>query len=197
MRGGEARFDDFVRQRYDQLLRYAVMLTGRRWDAEEIVQEALLRCLRRWRRVPAENEVAYARKAIYHEFLRQAKRRPQVALDELVEQADLAELADLAGEVVGRDHVLVLLQQLPPRQRAAVLARVVWDLSEAQTAIELDCSVGTVKSLTSRGMARARQVLAEQQATAPGGGEHDGRRAGRRGVPDARAAHQPGRAHST
>ncbi|PPK69489.1 sigma-70 family RNA polymerase sigma factor [Actinokineospora auranticolor] len=165
MRGGDAGFDEFVRERYDQLLRYAIMLTGRRWDAEEIVQEALLRCLRRWRRVPADNAVAYVRKAIYHEFLRVARRKPQVPLDELAEQLDLE---DFAPAVVARDHVLVVLQQLPPRQRAAVLARVVLDLSEAQTAVELDCSVGTVKSLTSRGMARIRQLWAAEQAAAPG-----------------------------
>ncbi|GLZ40006.1 sigma-70 family RNA polymerase sigma factor [Actinokineospora sp. NBRC 105648] len=170
MRGGDLDFDGFVRERYDQLLRYAVMLTGRRWDAEEIVQEALLRCLRRWRRVPADNAVAYARKAIYHEFLRVAKRKPQVPLDELTEQLDLE---DFSGAVVDRDHVLIMLQQLPPRQRAAVLARVVHDLSEAQAAVELDCSVGTVKSLTSRGMARVRQLWGQgqwgqEQAAAPG-----------------------------
>ncbi|WP_026425748.1 sigma-70 family RNA polymerase sigma factor [Actinokineospora inagensis] len=162
MRGVETGFDQFVRERYDQLLRYAVMLTGRRWDAEEIVQEALLRCLRRWRRVPADNAVAYARKAIYHEFLRVAKRKTPVPLDELVEQVDLA---DFAHSVVERDHVLIVLQQLPPRQRAAVLARVVLDLSEAQAATELACSVGTVKSLTSRGMAKVRQLWAAETAT--------------------------------
>ncbi|GLZ37970.1 sigma-70 family RNA polymerase sigma factor [Actinokineospora sp. NBRC 105648] len=138
-----------------------IQLTGRRSVAEEIVQEALLRCLRRWRRVPADNAVAYARKAIYHEFLRVAKRKPQVPLDELTEQLDLE---DFSGAVVDRDHVLIMLQQLPPRQRAAVLARVVHDLSEAQAAVELDCSVGTVKSLTSRGMARVRQLWDDQGA---------------------------------
>ncbi|RLK60736.1 sigma-70 family RNA polymerase sigma factor [Actinokineospora cianjurensis] len=165
MPGSEPGFDQFVRDRYDQLLRYAVMLTGRKWDAEEIVQEALLRCLRRWRRVPADNALAYARKAVYHEFLRVAKRKPQVSLDDLAEQLDLD---DFTGAVVEREHVLVLLQQLPPRQRAAVVARVVLDLSEAQTAVELACSVGTVKSLTSRGMARVRQLWAAQAPASQG-----------------------------
>ncbi|MDQ3405945.1 MAG: sigma-70 family RNA polymerase sigma factor [Actinomycetota bacterium] len=154
-------FDGFVRERYDQLLRYAIILTGRRWDAEEIVQEALLRCLRRWRKVPAEHAVAYVRKAIFHEFLRSTKHREPVPLDEVPEQVDLS---DFAGAVVAREHVMIVLQQLPPRQRAAVVARFVLDLSEAQTAVELGCTVGTVKSLSSRGMARVRQLWMVDQA---------------------------------
>jgi RNA polymerase sigma-70 factor (sigma-E family) len=151
----ELDFDGFVRERYDQLLRYAVMLTGRRWDAEEVLQEALVRCLRRWRKVPADNAVAYARKAVYHEFLRSAKRKNTVTIDEIAETLDIE---DFAGAVVAREHVLAVLQTLPPRQRAAVVARYVLDLTEAQTAVELGCSVGTVKSLTSRGLASVRRT---------------------------------------
>ncbi|CRK60095.1 putative RNA polymerase ECF-subfamily sigma factor [Alloactinosynnema sp. L-07] len=166
----ELDFDGFVRERYDQLLRYAVMLTGRRWDAEEILQEALVRCLRRWRKVPADNAVAYARKAIYNEFLRSAKRKTVVTLDEIAEQLDLE---DFSGAVVAREHVLAVLQTLPPRQRAAVVARFVLDLTEAQAAVELGCSVGTIKSLTSRGLAKVRQTwkageLAADAVASPG-----------------------------
>jgi RNA polymerase sigma factor (sigma-70 family) len=50
------------------------------------------------------------------------------------------------------------LRSLPPRQRAAVVLRVVDDLSELETSRALGCSVGTVKSLTSRGLARLRMT---------------------------------------
>ncbi|GGS22838.1 MULTISPECIES: SigE family RNA polymerase sigma factor [Actinokineospora] len=174
----EPEFDEFVRERYPQLLRYAVMLTGRQWDAEEVVQEALLRCLKRWRRVPAENAVAYVRKAIYHEFLRAAKKATPVAPEEIAEQLDLT---DVAGSVASRDHVLLVLQKLPPRQRAAVVARFVLDLSEAQAAVELGCTVGTVKSLTSRGVARMKELWAADEAVV-GGWPGVDRESGRRGT---------------
>lgn len=167
----EPEFDEFVRERYPQLLRYAVMLTGRQWDAEEVVQEALLRCLKRWRRVPADNAVAYVRKAIYHEFLRAAKKAAPVAPEEIAEQLDMT---DIAGAVVSRDHVLVVLQKLPPRQRAAVVARFVLDLSEAQAAVELGCAVGTVKSLTSRGLARMKEIWELEQTAAAGSPDFSG-----------------------
>jgi RNA polymerase sigma-70 factor (sigma-E family) len=172
----EPEFDAFVRERYPQLLRYAVMLTGRRWDAEEVVQEALLRCLKRWRSVPADNAVAYVRRAIYNEFLRAAKKATPVAPEELLDQLDLT---DVAASVASRDHILLVLQELPPRQRAAVVARFVLDLSEAQTAEELGCAVGTVKSLTSRGVARMKELWSADETAVGcrrGGAGHDRRR---------------------
>ncbi|OLR90674.1 SigE family RNA polymerase sigma factor [Actinokineospora bangkokensis] len=165
MPGEDPSFDAFVRERYGALLRYAVMLTGRRPDAEEVVQEALLRCLARWRRVPAANQVAYARKAVYHEFLRTVRRKPPVPLEDHVDRLDVA---DFSGAVEDRQHVLLVLGQLPARQRAAVVCRVVLDMTEAQAAQELGCSVGTVKSLTSRGLARVRQLWGADEPASPG-----------------------------
>ena len=162
---GDPDFDAFVRERYDQLLRHALMLAGRRSDAEEIVQEALLRCLARWRKVAPENEVAYARKAIYHEFLRTVRHKRPVPLEEFAEQLGVA---DFTGAADNRHHVLLVLQQLPARQRAAVVCRVVLDMTEAQAARELGCAVGTVKSLTSRGLARVRELWGAEEPAAPG-----------------------------
>lgn len=158
MRDREPEFEQFVHDHYSELLRYAVMVTGRRWDAEEVVQEALLRCLRRWRRVPAHNALAYARRVVFNEVMRSAKRRSTTA-------DPIQEFPDFAGDIAERHQVLMMLRQLPPRQRAAVVARFFLDLSEAQAASELGCSVGTVKSLTSRGLARLRQLWSTTPAT--------------------------------
>lgn len=161
---GEAEFEQFVRERYEQLLRYAVMLTGRQADAEEVVQEALLRCLRRWRRIEPDHAMAYARKAVLNEFLR-ATRKREVVYDEpgFVE--------DFAAASVDRDQLLSALRRLPGRQRAAVVLRFLLDLSEAQAAEELGCSVGNVKSLTSRGLARIRELWTVRHEVANGKGQ--------------------------
>ena len=62
-------------------------------------------------------------------------------------------------EYAVRDELWRALSELPPRMRAVVVLRWVEDLSEAQTAHALGCSVGTVKSQSSRALARLRTVL--------------------------------------
>ena len=55
-----------------------------------------------------------------------------------------------------------MLQQLPERQREAIVCRFYLDLSEAQTADALGISTGTVKSSTSRGLASLRVALGSE-----------------------------------
>ncbi|MER7284090.1 sigma-70 family RNA polymerase sigma factor, partial [Dactylosporangium sp. NPDC000244] len=68
-------------------------------------------------------------------------------------------LADSASTMDDRDLLRRALAALPPRQRAAVVLRFYEDLSEHQAAAVLGCSLGTVKSLTSRGLQRLRRDL--------------------------------------
>lgn len=73
---------------------------------------------------------------------------------------DTASGPDAYDRVADRDLVLGALRGLPKRTRAVLVLRYYEDLSEAATAEVLDCSVGTVKSLASRGLARLRRQLA-------------------------------------
>jgi RNA polymerase sigma factor (sigma-70 family) len=57
------------------------------------------------------------------------------------------------------------LAELPVRQREVVVLRFFADLSVEQTATALGCSTGTVKSYTSRALARLRNVLADDNET--------------------------------
>lgn len=61
-----------------------------------------------------------------------------------------------------RDHLWRLLFRLPARQRAVLVLRYYDDLSETAVAEVLDVPVGTVKSTTSRGLARLRQLMEEE-----------------------------------
>ena len=65
---------------------------------------------------------------------------------------------DQADAVAERDFLLRALAGLPPRQRTVLVLRYYNDLSEAEIAGVLGCSVGTVKSQASRGLARLREV---------------------------------------
>jgi RNA polymerase sigma factor (sigma-70 family) len=66
------------------------------------------------------------------------------------------------------------LAALPPRQRAVLVLRYFEDLTEAQTAMMLGCSVGTVKSQTARGLARLRDAATGAGARYSSAGEGDG-----------------------
>ena len=55
-----------------------------------------------------------------------------------------------------RAELVAALRTLPPRQRAVIVLRYFLDLSEAETAQALDCSLGTVKSTSSKALARLR-----------------------------------------
>ncbi len=68
-------------------------------------------------------------------------------------------MPDVADAYAQRDLVVSALAHLAPRQRAAVVLRYFDDLSEAETAVALGCSVGTVKSQTSRAIARLRDLI--------------------------------------
>jgi RNA polymerase sigma factor (sigma-70 family) len=59
------------------------------------------------------------------------------------------------------------LRTLPPRQRAAIVLRYYEDLSEAQTAEVMGCSVGTVKAQVSTGLGRLRDRSGANLDTAP------------------------------
>jgi RNA polymerase sigma-70 factor (sigma-E family) len=147
----------FVAERGDRLLGTAALLAGSRDAGEDLMQSALERLLRNWRRVEGDPE-SYVRRTLYNlavdGWRRQRLWQRKAVLTEPDPPADLAAAVDL------RDAVIRMLVQLPPRQRAVVVLRYFEQLSEAETAQALGCSVGTVKSATSRGLARLRELTA-------------------------------------
>jgi len=66
---------------------------------------------------------------------------------------------DQSDVLAERDRMATALATLPPRMRAVLVLRYGEDLGEAATAAALGCSVNTVKSQTTRGLARLRATL--------------------------------------
>lgn len=102
---------------------------------------------------------AYARKILLRDFLRwnRRRRRTDVFVDAGSEQS-----ARYGGgvDIDVRISVLAILRRLPRQQRAVVVLRYYQDLTEAETAALLGCSIGTVKSHTSRALDRLRTIPA-------------------------------------
>jgi RNA polymerase sigma-70 factor (sigma-E family) len=164
--GSDEEFDAFMRGRWPAMVRLAYALTGDVGHAEDLAQAAFARAYASWGRVRrAGNPDAYVRRIVINEH-RSLFRKRRVA-EEL--RGDLADT--LGGQQLGgqqgpeeQDALLDALRALGPRQRAVVVLRYWLDLSEAETAAALNCSVGTVKSQGSRALATLRKTAGVRDA---------------------------------
>ncbi len=150
---------EFVRASTPALLRTAYLLTGDVQLAEDLVQTALTKTARAWRRLHREgNALAYARRVLYHEQVSYWRRRRVLEhLTDLV--PDTTSTVDAYDEVDLRIALRTALLRLPSGQRSVVVCRFFDDLSEAETADVLGMAIGTVKSQTHRGLAALRRAV--------------------------------------
>ena len=161
MQHTRAEFDRFVADSTDGLLRTAFLIVGDLPEAEDLVQETLLKVAKRWPRVRRmERPVAYARRILVNLSLDGAARRSRSRAELTGEMPpDRSDGADAAGASDATGELLNALAALPPRQRSVLVLRYFLDLPEAEVAAALKCSLGTVKSTTSRGLARLEHTL--------------------------------------
>jgi RNA polymerase sigma-70 factor (sigma-E family) len=154
------RLDRLLAERGDHLLHAAIALAGSRADAEDLLQAAVERLLRRRRQV--DDVEAYLRRILYNlaadgwhkrgAWYRRRALPPSQPNDDT--GPDPITTVDL------RDALVRALREVPPRQRAVLVLRYWEQLTQAETADVLGCSEGTVKSATSRGLARLRELTA-------------------------------------
>jgi RNA polymerase sigma-70 factor (sigma-E family) len=156
-------FKSFVELRYTALLRTAFLLTGSSHAAEDLVQTALLGAMRRWRRI--DDPMAYLRRAMVNQRTNYWRRIASREL--LLPEMASGRVDDEVAALAERDELLRALAGLPARMRAVVVLRYWEDLTEAATAQVLGCSVGSVKSQASRGLAKLRDALRSSRPDRP------------------------------
>jgi len=164
---GEDPLGRLMAERGTHLLHAAIALTGSRAEAEDLLQAAVERLLRRRR--PVDDLEAYLRRILYNlaadgwrrrgTWLRARSRAPVRAADFI--EPDPLITVDL------RDALFRALRQLSPRQRTVVVLRYWEQLTQAETAELLGCSEGNVKAVTSRGLSRLRELTAAWQDPQP------------------------------
>lgn len=148
----EEVFPVLIRDAY----RVAYRLLGDRSEAEDVAQEACARAYSRWSSVRDHAEPWTVRVAsnlaldTLRARTRAARRNARIVSNETTSPAPVDDRLDLYAA----------LEALPRRQREVVVLRYLADLSEAQTADLMGCSVGSVKTHSSRGLAALRGVLA-------------------------------------
>lgn len=146
----DAAFTEFVTARLPHLLKVGRALAGDEQRGADLVQDALERTLLHWRNV--RDPDAFVRRAMVNRSVsvwrKQWRERP------------LTEMREPVGSDRPPDHeLLAAVKRLPPRQRAVIALRYYVDITEAQTAEALGCSVGTVKSQANRAMKALRAEL--------------------------------------
>ncbi len=158
---GVSECERFLLGEHAALTRAAYLLTGDQSAAQDLVQETLVRVIVQWRRVArADQPAAYVHRMMLNAFLSGRRRSWHGELPHAIlpDQATGSPYTAVDEQDVLRRALLTL----SPRQRAAVVLRHYEDRSEADTAALMGCSVGTVKSLGSRGLAALRAALAAE-----------------------------------
>ncbi len=154
-------FADFVSRHQRPLLRAAWLLAGEWTSAEDLVQNSLASVWPRWQRIGPDDaqRLAYIHRVLVTRCMRDRRRRWSSELPTAVLSdagLEFAQTEEARADI--RRDLVCAMADLPPRQRAAIVLRYFVDLTEADTAAAMGCSVGAVKSHTHKAISRLRQM---------------------------------------
>ena len=148
-----------------RLFGHAVRVLGDRSEAEDVVQETMVRLWKiapDWRQGEAEVSTWAYRVAVNlcTDRLRRRARQPQVALDDTAEPAsNIAGVVARMTETSRAEALQSALATLPDRQRQAVVLRHIEGLPNPEIAQIMDIGVEAVESLTARGKRALKDAL--------------------------------------
>lgn len=152
-------FTEFMLSRWAGLVRFGYGLTGDQGLAEDLAQTALTRAYASWSKVRrAADPDAYVHRIMINS--NRSRFRGSRVPEQLTDSPPDHPGHDLADRPDERTELMTALMSLPAGQRAVVVLRYWMDLSEADTAVALGCSIGNVKSQAARALAKLR-VAAE------------------------------------
>lgn len=148
------------------LWRYCLGLTGNPWDAEDLVQDTLVRALGRiggvWQEVPAKAYLFRIATNLWIDCHRRCERRPAQ-----VEFADEARAVAEAVPIDIEEAMLLLVVRLPVRQRIVLLLHDVFGFTSTETAGMVGSTEGAVKAALHRARATLRHSVAQEEAAPP------------------------------
>lgn len=151
-------FSEFVAVSSARLFRTAYLVLGDHQLAQDLLQESLVKTYVAWPRLRDQSRAeAYARRTIVTTSVSWRRRRS--FHERPVDLVPDPGVPDDTDRVAAQDELWSQLHGLPPGQRAAVALRYCEDLSEAQTAQLMGCSVGTVKRQASMGISKLRSRM--------------------------------------
>lgn len=159
-------FTAFVHVHGTAFTRTALLLTGSPHSAEDLVQSALASAFVQWESLQDLDEaVAFVRRKLTSTHVQWRRRRASSEVP--VAEARTGHVADVALALGEREDLLAALRRLSSRQRAVIVLRYFDDLTEAQTAEILGCSIGSVKTHGYRGLERLRELMGAPSLAVP------------------------------
>jgi RNA polymerase sigma-70 factor (sigma-E family) len=157
-------FSDWARAHSPDLLRRAMLLCGDRHQAEDLVQETLVRLFLHWRQVDHDNNPAgYASTTLFRVFVSGRRRRSSAELP----SATLPERPSPSADSEGHLDLVAALQTLSPKQRCVVVARYVDDRPVSEVARLMRRTEGWVRVNASRALHQLRDSALVTAATVP------------------------------
>jgi RNA polymerase sigma-70 factor, ECF subfamily len=164
--GDHEAFEELVRATYMDAYTLAYRLTGDEEDARDVVQEAYLRAYRGLKRFRGEAQFTtwlyrITANCASSTLGKRARHRHDVLDDDddIVDVSARVDPAEQADRGAVRDRVKQALAELPPRLRAVVVLRDVYDLSHEAIAAELGISESAAKVRLHRARRKLRERL--------------------------------------
>lgn len=151
--GADARYTRLVERHATTLLHLAMLLTGNRFDAEDVVQDVLISVAAKWRVSEPTSTLAYLKRAVANRSIDVIRKRREIPTehfpDSLVEERGFLRHED-------DERFFELVRALPDRQRATVILRYSADLDDHTIAKLLGVSVETVRSQAKHALTKLR-----------------------------------------
>ena len=148
-------------ERYRSLVRLATLLVDDMATAEEVVQDSFIAIHANWRRLQDIDKAAgYLRQCVVNKSHSVLRHRGVVNRNVQQPLPDVPSAEEEAIKLLNRSAVITALQELPTRQRQALVLRYYAGLSEAQIASTMGITRGAVKRYVSRAMSALRAMLA-------------------------------------
>jgi RNA polymerase sigma-70 factor (sigma-E family) len=154
MARNDPQFEEFVTARFAQLRRVSYLIVGDWQHAEDVVQSALMKVYSAWSRLERKGSLeAYTRRAVVNASISWARRPRRELPSALLPDHGVEQDSAPFDEGLAR-----ALNRLAPAQAAIIALRFVDDMSVAEVADLLGITEGTVKSQTSRGLLRLKDL---------------------------------------
>jgi RNA polymerase sigma-70 factor (ECF subfamily) len=155
-----ASFEGFVTENQTRLFGSLCLITGSRYEAEEIAQEAFVRVLERWDRVRNMDDPTGYLFATAMNVVRQRVRRAGIALRRSV---GVAPTHDAFGSVEDREVVLDAVARLPLDQRAALVVTALFGYSSDEAGRMLGVRPSTIRARATRARTALRDLIGDER----------------------------------